>query len=664
MVRMFEFCETRQKSEMLALILPLVLAAPQSSDHSVLHPADSLVYFEMADVQGVYRAYEGTAYGQVLRDPDCRAALEKLLKEDEGAFGKPSLVLDQKLDMLTDGHWGKLKPMLSEIHAVSASVSLSNMTPAQLTEGMDQEGFWSDATLITRLEKAIRVQVVVDFTGEEFAGMAFAALGQAVAEVPKEAGIVVGNGTYQGRPVGRISVSNMPDTKMPAGVIQDGSRVVFVLGADPIQTLEAGDKRTDQLSSAKRFLEGQKQFKSQSSGITIFQFQSKLAESFYGVCPEKEYIQPVIDLLAAALGPDLDMLVRGGEWRVQLRGDTFVTESYQKDLKLGPFDRLFSGKPLNAASLDYVDEDAVVASGISVDSKVLVDMLKAVFSDLGEDPWSQWRDKYDFRPEEDLLTHLGSTWVSSLPLDSIGVTSLPGMSLWIDLKDRSGFTAGMEKLVQVANSEAGDFLAAKGKSYRKHRLYTFKAQGVRGPQAMFQPTVVVFENRILVAVSRSRAQKEIKRALAASEDVVAHSAFNSSALVEGSHTIDISFADWAKVLGRLYMGAKGFLPVLTSALPPEEAAELPVDLSQLPSADLFTQFFNPATRYRVRVPGGVVMHSESSFGPEMSGVIASSMFMGLFLGYETSSRMEEEYIIEAEVIQPQEVPVEEVPEEQ
>ncbi|MDF1836348.1 MAG: hypothetical protein P1V35_00635 [Planctomycetota bacterium] len=615
---------------MLALLLPLALAAPQSVDHSVLHPADSLVYFEMADVQGTYRAYESTAYGKVLKDEACRDALEKLLREEPGAFENPGLVLGGKLDMLTDGYWSKLKPILGEVTAVSFSASLHGATAADLFKGYEEDGFWGDNTFWNRVEGALRIQVIVDLTDEQRAAMGFAALGEAVAMAPEGSGIVTGNGSYQGRPVARIFAPKVPDTNLPAGVIQDGNRIIFVLGADPIVHMEMGHKRTDQVTSADRFHEGQKKFVDTSSGVTVFQFKSRIAEEFYSVCPEKEYIQPVVDLVVSGLGPDFDMLLRGGDWRVQLRDGLFVTESFQKDLNLGEFDRLFSGQPLNADAMDYVHEDAVIASGLSVDSKVLVGLLKNIFKDVGEDPFAEWRQKYNFRPEEDLLAHLGSTWVSSLPLDSIGVTSLPGLSLWVDLNDRPAFMSGMEKFVDVVNGEAGNELVARGKTYRKHRLFTFKGKDVSGPEAMLQPTVVVFEDRILVAVSRSRAQKEIKRTLAAPDEVTRHSHFNSSALAEGFVTVDYSYADWAKFLGRLYMGAKGFLPMLTGGMSESDAAEIPVDLNELPIAADFTRFFEPAVRYRRRVDGGTVMHSQSSFGPEMSGVIAGSMFVGLF----------------------------------
>ncbi|MFT5198861.1 MAG: hypothetical protein ACI87O_001521 [Planctomycetota bacterium] len=626
MVRMFAYCETRRKSEMLALLLPLTLAAPQSVDHSVLHPADSLVYFEMTDVQGVYRAYEGTAYGQALADPECRVALEKLLKEKEGAFSDPAKAINRKLDLFTDGYWSLLHPVLSEIEAVSFSVSLQDLPPAALFEGLENDGFWSDDILFSRIETSLRVQVVVDLTSEVPAGMAFGALGQAVADGFGGDGIVVGEGVYEGRPVGHIFARNVPGSKMPAGVFQDGRRIVLAMGADPILFLEAGKKRTDKVTTGQRFLEGQKRFKDQSAGITVFQFKSRLAESFYGVCPEKEYILPAIDLLVSVLGPDFDMLLRGGDWRVQLRDGVFVTESFQEDLELGPFDRLFSGKPLNSSALDYVHKDAVIASGISVDTDLLVGLLKSAFADLDEDPFEEWRLKYDFRPEEDLLAQLGATWVTSLPFSSVGATSLPGLSLWVDLKDRSAFMAGMEKLVQVVNAEAGDEVEAKGKTYRRHRLYTFKIRDASGPEVMLQPTVVVFEDRILVSVSRSRAQTEIKRALAATDEVTAHQVFNSNALTEGFTTVELSYADWAKFLGRLYMGAKSILPMVAGGIPDE----IPVDLNALPRADLFTQFFTPAVRSRERVAGGLVMHSTSSFGPEMSGVIAGSMLAGAF----------------------------------
>ncbi len=614
---------------MLALLLPLVLAAPQSIDHSTLHPADSLVYFEMADVQGTYRTYESTAYGKVLKDDECREALEKLLKEDAGAFDNPGLVIDRHLDMLTENQWGRLKPLLGDISKVSFSASLHGTTAADLLKGYEESGFWIDGVFFSRVEEALRVQLVVDFTSEDIAGAAFAAIGEAVAEAPEEA-VKVGDGQYRGRPVARIFAAKLPDSEMPAGIFQDGDRIVFVLGADPIAHMEAGHLRKDQITSAVRFKEGQDKFIDASAGVTVFQFKSRLAEAFYGVCPEKEYIQPVVDLLVSALGPDFDMLLRGGDWRVQLRDGIFYTESFQKDLNLGGYDRLFSGKPLNSKSLDYVHDDAVVASGISVDTDILVGLLQNLFKDVGEDPWADWRQKYNFRPAEDLLSRLGSTWVSSLPLDSIGVTSLPGLSLWVDLNDREGFLAGMEKLVDVVNAEAGNDFVAKGKTFRKHRLYNFKGKNVQGPEAMLQPTVVVFEDRVLVAVSRFRAQKEIKRALAKSGEAAPHAYFNAGSLTEGYSTVDYSYADWAKVLGRLYMGAKGFLPMLTGGMSDEDAAEIPVDLKALPKAELFTRFFEPAVRYRVRVEGGTVMHSKSSFGPEMSGVIAGSMFAGLF----------------------------------
>jgi hypothetical protein len=613
---------------MLALLLPLTLAAPQSVDHSVLHPADSLVYFEMADVQGVYRAYEGTAYGRVLADSECRVALEKLLKEEKGAFADPAKALNRKLDLFTDGYWSQLHPILSEIEVVSFSVSLQDVAPAALFAGLEDDGFWDDDILFSRIEASLRVQVVVDFTSVGPAGMAFSALGQAVADGSGGEGIVVGEGVYEGRPVGHIFAGNLPGSKMPAGVFQDGRRIVLAVGADPILFLEAGKKRTDKVTSAQRFLEGQKRFRDQSAGMTVFQFKSRLAESFYSVCPEKEYILPAIDLLVSVLGPDFDMLLRGGDWRVQLRDGVFVTESFQKDLELGPFDRLFSGKPLNRSALDYVHEDAVIASGISVDTDLLVGLLKNAFTDLGEAPFEEWRLKYDFRPEEDLLAQLGSTWISSLPLSSVGATSLPGLSLWVDLKDRSAFMAGMEKLVLLVNAKAGDEVVAKGKTYRKHRLYTFKAKNASGPEVMVQPTVVVFEDRILVSVSRSRAQTEIKRTLAAPDEVTVHKFFNSSALTEDFVTVELSYADWAKFLGRLYMGAKSILPMIAGGISEEVSSEIPVDLNALPGADLFTQFFTPAVRSRERVAGGLVMHSVSSFGPEMSGVIAGSVLAG------------------------------------
>jgi hypothetical protein len=81
--------------------------------------------------------------------------------------------------------------------------------------------------------------------------------------------------------------------------------------------------------------------------------------------------------------------------------------------------------------------------------------------------------------------------------------------------------------------------------------------------------------------------------------------------------------------------------MVTGGMSEEEAAGFPVDLSALPKAELFTSFFQPAVRSRVRVSDGIVMHSRSSFGPEMSGVIASGTLFGLFLAMDSGVYVEE-----------------------
>ncbi|MEZ6019388.1 MAG: hypothetical protein R3F17_04575 [Planctomycetota bacterium] len=199
---------------------------------------------------------------------------------------------------------------------------------------------------------------------------------------------------------------------------------------------------------------------------------------------------------------------------------------------------------------------------MSVDQEVLVKLLRNIFKDVEEDPFLDWEQQYGFRPEQDILANLGNDWISTMPLESIGVSSLPGVSYWIDLKDRRAMQAGLQKLTPIVEAESDGEFSLVEKRYRNHVMFTLKSTDPGNPlESMLQPTVVLLEDRMLITLSRQHAIKEIKRATAPEEERQVHAHFGPASMPPGA-IVEMAYSDWAKVLGRLYTSAKSFLPMI------------------------------------------------------------------------------------------------------
>ena len=222
----------------------------------------------------------------------------------------------------------------------------------------------------------------------------------------------------------------------------------------------------------------------------------------------------------------------------------------------------------------------LLGGAMTVDPDILVALLKHVIEDTGEDPFKEWEDTYGFRPEADILQHLGTTWVSTLPISAIGITSLPGISYWIDLRDKDAFIQGMSKLQSVVIGEADGEFELRHKRFRGNEVFTFKSPDLRDELPVdISPTVVVFDERVLVTLSARHARVEIKRMRAARSERKTHPYLRPETLMELGDVIEIAYSDWAKVLGRLYSSAQSFMPMFLGS--PEDM-DLPVDIRAMP----------------------------------------------------------------------------------
>ena len=618
------------------LILPLAVVASQGGDHSSLHPQNALLYVEVPHVQQIYVAYESSAYAQLLRDPECQAAVEKLFRETPGSMEDPGGYLSSRLDLISDGMWSSVQPSLSDLAGLSFSVSLKDMTGEQLFEGATQENFFDHDPIADRFEASIRMALIADFRDAQSAERLFDL-------VVSEAGgdQKVKTGVFAGVPAKEFQIPRNWFDDRSLGIALINNRMVIVGGENPLSYLtEQVNEKVDK-SSVRRFQASHKAFPALTDkGVytPIFRLKSTFAEQFYRHMPYKEFYVPILDLVSGALGSDVDMLLRGGEWDVQMRVQdgkgVFVTRAFQPDLNLGPFDRIFTKHPIQAEALDNVHADAALAASMTLDQQDLRAMLEHLFDVTGEDPFEMMKTTYGFSPQEDLLQHIGPAWVASLPVSSIGVSSVPGLSVWMELVDRRGLMSGLKKMQTVVTGESKGEVVLTSREYRNHTLFTFKmAESNSMLETLVRPTIVVFEDRVLVTPSSSTAKKEIRRILQNSEQRKLNPYFNRSTKPEGD-VVEYSFADWGRIVARLYSGARQFVPIFEDSIGGDD---LPVDLNQLPDPELFTRFFGPSYRVRTQVPGGMMVRVDSSVGPEAAGLMTMGM---LFAGVSSSRTYE------------------------
>lgn len=631
---------------MLTLLLPVALAVPQGGDLSTLHPGDALVYFEMPDVQAVYQAYQSSAYAQILGDPECQRAVEKLARLKEGELENPGHFVHRMINTASDGMWSQIQPSLADLATISFSVSLHGMTPEQIFEGVNKDNFFEHDELGDRIEQSLRAAMVVDFRHAETAQNAFGFI-QALASVePTTVELLDGTATQLLFPGAWMNEQN-------SGALLIGNRIAFVAGEEPVGYFERQISQSKNPTALQRFARGNQHFPTlneEGAAYThLYDFQSNLGEQIFPHLPYKEFFVPALDLISGALGSDFDMLLRGGHWRVSMRHKDgrglFVTQGFQPDLNLGPFDRVFTQHEIPAESLDNVHQDSVLAAAMTLDKESFQALLAHLFAEVGEDPFAQLKVEYDFSPEEDILSHLGPAWVASLPVSSLGISNLPGLSVWMELEDHRGLMHGLNKLQAVVSGTSKGEVELKSQDYRDHTLFTLRSlSGNGGVSAMLKPTIVVFQDRVLLTPSSSHAKKEIRRISKSPEERILHPLVNHKTLPEG-RVVEYSFADWGRMLARLYTGAKQFLPVIEASIPPDAVDEIPVDLKALPEAELFTQYFEPTFRHRQRVENGILITVRSSVGIEFAGITSAGLgFAWLGVTYRATEPVELEAV--------------------
>lgn len=323
-----------------------------------------------------------------------------------------------------------------------------------------------------------------------------------------------------------------------------------------------------------------------------------------------------------------------GEWRIELRGERFVTESaYVRRAPVTPLDELYGKQAVSKTSTSYVPKDAVGAWVLQIQPEKLAVAFEALLP--GAPALAHDRTERDSRIDAAFARGVGSSAaVAMLPITSLpvgGGSLMPRVLVTIELKDEAAFQAGFAEFVARAKEERPK-LVVDLRPYHKIPITVFsEAPTETGAKsstagdanllaAMFntdsaKPSVVVLDDRVLITLSPTHARTEIQR----SEKQPAEAELHPLAAVGRfpPEAIEASFIDWSGLFGKLYDTARGFAPMLA------QGGSLPFDPATLPSSSTFTRFFQPSYSWTKRAEKGLYTYSESSFGPETPITLAA-----------------------------------------
>ncbi len=318
-----------------------------------------------------------------------------------------------------------------------------------------------------------------------------------------------------------------------------------------------------------------------------------------------------------------------GHWRIELRDGRFVTDAVYEPR--GTAKRLFDvlgSKPVSAAAMRLVPPDAVGAWVGDADPDRAESVIGGLLESWIGTPGSGTESVPGPRMSEGLKSALA---VSLLPIQSL-VSPAPRVVVAVELADAAKFGAGLDAWLARAQAANAD-LEIERKPYRKVATVALglkkdpnESQGGGGlpfGASALEPTritIAVLEDRVILASTPSAARNEIKRLQEKSDAPVNALVRN---VVHPTDAFEISTMDWSSFLSTIYDSARGLLPAFA------QGREKPIELDSLPTgAQLFAPL-RPSTSWSKRVDGRILVHSESSFGPETPLALASVGYLAM-----------------------------------
>lgn len=641
-------------------------AAPQ--EHAQLHPATSAITIQIPDVQGLIGAYSKTAYARMLADKDLHEAIGVMMAGEGADPVDPlALAMAEYHDQVASGQMPPLLDLASGLTAVSMSVDVPNGDMFAFIQAAEQprddEGDFAVENM--------GIRIVADFVDVEAREKVSGFFSEMLAsEAPRNNELQALNMGLEGdggawgadavtvwryEPTGDEQYSWTAMERSTA-LLAGGKRMALCMGntdaADFAELLAAG---TQEQSAAALFAAGRKPLGAQV-GTTVFEAHiNPFVEQL--LMKEAPEFVPALDLVEGLFGSMASMFIRGGHWRFDLDGEgQFHLAGVHAPSAAGPTAGLLGAQPLDATALSLAHPDALVTTVTSLDKNVLTNMITNLAAQEDPEALAQIDEAFGFRPDRDLAAPLGSSVSYSLPkLGSL--IAAPNLMIALDLDDQETFLRGMDGLFRMITATTDEVLVARAEYKKISTLYTMSFPDLFGdmsgmglpmnPAELIKPTIAVLGDRIVITTNKSHAKKEVRRVrklLEAAGEPVMHAGIAGLGDLKGAATV--SYADWAGFVGGIYSQVKAFGPMLAGA-------GLPVDVTALPEADVFTRHFKPSER-RVRIMGDSVVHTAaSSFGPEFSALFPIAMGGGVFAARSVAQPM----MIEAVEAVPMEEPV-------
>jgi len=592
------------------MLLSFFLAALGSGGaHGPLHPANADLFLEIGSPKDAFAARERAPFNKLFADEE----LKKLYALLEG-FGMDVAALGEAA--LPSALFGEASPLRALQHASFSATGLDMFSGdlSNLHVGIEGVLDFPDPTAAAALLKTLDdSKTLTRSTSAELAQEC--KLGEercALRWFATEDGLLAGQVVW---------------------FAQTGPRIYMGSSENPPERLAArlAGKEPGLADEAQLFAGTAAM--SPSSGLPIYRLWSDVDLQGLARSPALAAYGDGAQVLAHWILPTLIPFVGAkGVWRVELRGERFVTESvYQRQPG-------FESKALGAGNTDasaarFVPKEAVGAWITNVDGAALEgEMRSLVGALLARDKGA----KPDALKELPLLADGLGTRAAFYLLPINGIQALlPRAFLAVELKDKAKFEAALSawaaKLTQLAPEAK-----VVDKPYRKLSCVSISFDkeseeqatpsasplGALTPDMSLSPTIVVFEDRVLFGLKKSYAQTETRR-IADGKSTEVHPLANPETFPKD--VFEVSSMDWGGLFGKLLDIAKGLAP-MAAGMMGENAPQ--IDASALPGAATLARYFKPTTSWSKRISDGRIYTCvESSFGPETPleiGLFASS----------------------------------------
>lgn len=604
-----------------ALAAPLAAQEPAS-----LHPAGAEIVFQVHDVQGLIGAYTQTAIPKTLVDAEVHAAIGRLMGAGEPVDPVAMLMREYEGEVRR-GDMPPILDILSGVKSASVSLDVAGGDLFQFFKTVDTSPD-EDAYLAANMG----LRLVIDFVDEPAAEKMSALLDQVMDDDQMPDGVSVrtrvieadGGDAYtvQSLLVDESSQGYVDPVSKTIHHLKSGSRLALTVGNVDAEAyanaLSAGGMEE---SSMALLAPGRTAFGELKGTPMMEGYLQPFVEQI--LMEEGPQFLPALDIAEGLIGPLASMVIRGGHWRVSVDGDQFVTQGLHAGGNGGAMAGLVGVKPLDASALSLSHPDALVTTVTSLDTEVLAQIIEALAAEQGDDVLAQIEEAFGFNPRRDIAEALGGAISYSLP--SLGsLLSAPNLMGAAQLKDREAFIRGMDGLMAMAETSGGDVQVQRA-DYRGAMMYTVSLSGLFSglpmgdlpidPSSFFKPTITVMDGRVMLTTLPTHAKREIRRVaklVKKGEVPQPHAGISAMGVPEGASTV--GYADWPTFFGNLYTQLKSLAPVLAGFM---GGGELPVNVEELPDAELLTRHFRASERW-VRQTGDHVEHySRSSIGPEV-----------------------------------------------